>query len=273
MSGNVLRYRAQRLILSTLLVAAGSLLFAGSTVAQRNIVGNRAAEGLPEDTAERPPPSREIAPIDMTGYWVAVVTEDWRFRMIVPPKGDYNSVPLNDEGRRVADNWDPVRDAAAGEECRWYGAASIMSVPTRLRIAWEDDDTLRVDTDAGMQSRAFRFAAEPVAGLERSLQGFSRAEWRIRAGGLEPGSQPGGSLEVKTSHMQGGYLRRNGVPYSQSAELTEWYYVLEDGPTTWLIVITEVIDPTYLAVPFVTSRQFKKEDDGSGWNPAPCSAP
>ena len=92
--------------------------------------------------------AREAAPIDMTGYWVAVVTEDWRFRMVRPPHGDYNSVPLNDEGRRVADTWDSERDAAAGEECRSYGAASIMSVPGRLRISWEDEDTLRVDTDA-----------------------------------------------------------------------------------------------------------------------------
>lgn len=272
MSIHASRNHARLRGLGAALVAAGSLLFAGHAAAQRNIVGDRAAEGLPQESPDRPPPARETAPIDLTGYWVAVVTEDWRFRMVVPPKGDYDSVPINEEGRRVADTWNPERDAATGEQCRWYGAASIMSVPTRLRILWEDDDTLRVDTDAGQQSRAFRFAAEPPAGLERSLQGFSRAEWRTRAGGMEPGSLPGGSLEVTTSHMRGGYLRRNGVPYSENARLTEWYYVLDDGPTTWLIVITEVVDPTYLAGPFVTSRQFKKEADDSGWNPEPCSA-
>lgn len=220
-----------------------------------------------------PQAAREAAPIDMTGYWVAVVTEDWRFRMIVPPKGDYNSVPLNAEGRRVADMWDPNRDEATGEQCRWYGAASIMSVPGRLRIAWEDDDTLRLDTDAGMQTRLFRFAAlaaDDAAGP--SWQGDSRAEWRIRRGGMEPGSEAGGSLMVTTENLRPGYLRRNGVPYSADADLTEYFYVLEDGPTTWLIVVTVVEDPQYLNQPFVTSRQFKKEDDGSGWNPTPCTA-
>jgi hypothetical protein len=216
--------------------------------------------------------ARAAAPIDMTGYWVAVVTEDWRFRMVRPPKGDYDSVPLNAEGRSVADTWDPARDAANGEECRWYGAASIMSVPARLRILWEDDDTLRLDTDAGMQSRAFRFTAEPTGNMTPSWQGYSQAEWRIRRGGMEPGSEPGGSLEVKTSHMRPGYLRRNGVPYSADAALTEYFYVLEDGPTTWLIVVSVVEDPRYLDQPFVTSRQFKKETDGSRWNPTPCTA-
>src|SRR5580698_3732546 len=41
-----------------------------------------------------------IAPIDLTGYWVSVVTEDWRYRMMVPDKGDYQSVPLNPEGTK-----------------------------------------------------------------------------------------------------------------------------------------------------------------------------
>jgi hypothetical protein len=228
-----------------------------------------AGDSLAQAGGQRPT-AREAAPIDMTGYWVAVVTEDWRFRMVVPPKGDYDSVPLNEEGRRAADGWDPARDAATGAACRWYGAASIMSVPARLRIAWEDEETLRLDTDAGMQTRAFHFGAKPPADLEPAWQGFSRAEWRIRSGGMEPGSEPGGSLQVTTSHMRPGYLRRNGVPYSADAALTEYFYVLEDAPTTWLIVVSVVEDQRYLTEPFVTSRQFKKEANGSGWNPTPC---
>lgn len=231
-----------------------------------------ATNAVAQSGGAQPATARDAAPIDMTGYWVSIVTEDWRFRMVRPPHGDYDSMPLNDEGRRVADTWDPARDEAMGEQCRWYGAASIMSVPTRLRISWEDDDTLRVETDAGQQSRALDFAASPAPGLSPSWQGFSRASWRARSGGMEPGSMPGGSLEVKTSHMRPGYLRRNGVPYSSSAELTEWMYVLEDAGTTWLIVVTEVVDPQYLTEPFVTSRQFKKEADGGGWNPTPCRA-
>ncbi|MGE0591840.1 MAG: hypothetical protein AB7G23_01800 [Vicinamibacterales bacterium] len=219
-----------------------------------------------------PPVPRQAAPIDLTGTWVSIVTEDWRFRMMTPPKGDYNSVPLNAEGRRVADTWDPARDRRSGEECRWYGAASIMSVPGRVKISWADDATLRMETDAGMQTRLFHFGGAPPARAARSWQGYSTARWRASRGGMEPGSLPGGSLEVHTSNLRPGYLRRNGVPYSQNADLTEYYYVLEDAGTTWMIVITVVEDPMYLAQPFVTSRQFMKQADDAGWNPSPCTA-
>jgi hypothetical protein len=215
---------------------------------------------------------RQAAPIDMTGYWVSIVTEDWRFRMVTPAKGDYESLPLTDEARRVADAWDPARDAATGEECRWYGAASIMSVPGRLHITWEDDRTLRLDTDAGTQTRRFHFGGAPPARGVPTWQGYSTAAWRPSRGGIEPGSLPGGSLEVRTSQLRPGYLRRNGVPYSTDAKLTEFYYVLEDGDVTWLIVITVVEDPQNLTQPFVTSRQFMKEPDASKWNPTACEA-
>jgi hypothetical protein len=216
--------------------------------------------------------ARAAAPIDMTGYWVAVITEDWRFRMVTPPKGDYNSVPLNAAARRVADGWDPGRDEAMGEECRWYGAASIMSVPTRLRISWENENVLRVDADAGMQTRLFQFTRTPDRGRAADWQGVSSAVWRTHPGGMEPGSVPGGSLAVTTEQMRPGYLRKNGVPYSADARLTEYYYVLEDRETTWLIVTSIVEDPQYLTEPFVTSRQFKRQPDDRGWNPTACSA-
>src|SRR3954466_15409068 len=63
------------------------------------------------------------AAIDLTGYWISVVSEDWQFRMITPPKGTYPSVPLSADGRKVADTWDPAKDEAAGNQCKAYGAA------------------------------------------------------------------------------------------------------------------------------------------------------
>ena len=68
-------------------------------------------------------PQAAGAPIDMTGYWVSIVTEDWRFRMVTPAKGDYASVPVNAEARKVADAWDPAKDEAEGNQCKAYGAA------------------------------------------------------------------------------------------------------------------------------------------------------
>jgi hypothetical protein len=97
-----------------------------------------AQQGRGAAAGTRPPSARQAAPVDLTGYWVSVVNEDWRFRMVTPPKGDYGAVPLNAEGRRVADTWDPAKDRASGNECRLHGAAGLMRVPGRLRITWQE---------------------------------------------------------------------------------------------------------------------------------------
>jgi len=205
--------------------------------------------------------AKQQAPFDLTGYWVSVVTEDWRWRMLTPPKGDASGVPLNIEGRKAADAWDPARDQASGESCRAYGAAGIMRQPTRLHITWRDDRTLRVDLDAGAQTRLFGFgqAQAPPARTARSWQGTSAARWE-------------GGLAVVTTGMRNGYLRKNGVPYSENAVLTEYFDLVPVQPNgdRWLVVSSIVDDPRYLTEPFVTSTHFKREADGRAWHPAPC---
>ena len=227
--------------------------------------------------------ARESAPVDLTGYWVSVVTEDWRWRMVVPGKGDYASIPLNEEGRRVADRWEPGR-VVPGEECRPYGAAAIIRVPGRIHVTWEDDETLRIDTDAGMQTRLFHFDGEPPQVMEPGWQGYSSARWEPPPGGQSqirtalPVGIAGGSLpqwrslEVVTTNLRPGYLRWNGVPYSADAVVREYYDVtpMPNGDT-WLIVTTIVEDPLYLDIPYVTSTNFKKQADDSGWNPTGCT--
>jgi len=235
-----------------------------------------------QQTPAQPPTPRAQAPVDLTGYWVSIVTEDWRWRMVTPPKGDYSSLPLTAEARKVADAWDPARDTAAGEACRAYGAAAIMRVPGRIRVSWENDTTLRVDTESGMQTRLFRFASSAVEGLGAgaapapagapSWQGRSVAQWQM-AGGRRGAPPAGGSLRVVTTGLRPGYLRRNGVPYSASAVVTEYYNrTSEPNGDSWLIVTTVVDDPVNLTARFVTSSHFKKAPDGSIWNPTPCEA-
>jgi hypothetical protein len=211
---------------------------------------------------QAPVSPRATGPIDLTGYWVSVVTEDWRWRMVTPPKGDYTSVPMTPEARKVADMWDTSKDGS----CMAYGAAGLLRNPTRLRISWESDTVLRVETDAGVQTRRLVFDKTQQPG-PRSLQGFSLAEWE-RPGGR--GAQ-GGGLKVTTTNMTGGWVRKNGVPYSQNAVLTE-YYDTFTGPNgdDWFNVTTIVEDPKYFTQPFVTSTHFKKEPDGSKWNPSAC---
>jgi hypothetical protein len=120
-----------------------------------------------------PPTPRAGALIDITGYWVSLVTEDWRYRQFTPPKGDYESVPIGPAGRKIAEAWDPAKDEAAGEQCKAYGAAGIMR-----DITWQDDNTLKLETDARTQTRTFRFRPSENAG--GGWQGVSTASWVLR---------------------------------------------------------------------------------------------
>ena len=203
---------------------------------------------------------KAAATIDLTGYWVAVVSEDWRFRMVTPRKGDYQQVPLTDAARKVADVWDPAADEASGNQCKSYGAAAIMRVPARFHFTWQDDDTLKVESDAGMQTRLFRF--KETSPGERTWQGYSKAEW-----------QRPSSLKVTTTNMRAGYLRKNGVPYSQNAVVTEYFDIAPHPSGGQILLVTTIVDdPQYLQTPFIVSSQFKKEADGSKWDPTPCTA-
>jgi hypothetical protein len=216
-----------------------------------------------------PPAARDTAALDLTGNWVSVVVEDWKWRMVTPKKGVYDSIPLNPEGRKVADTWDAAKDEAAGEQCRAYGAAAVMRIPGRLRVAWEDANTLRIDTDAGTQTRLFRFGAAPAAAGEPTWQGQSTAEWEYAAG---RGAARTGNMKVVTTNMRPGYVRRNGAPYSAKAVLTEYYDVntMPNGDQ-WMTVTTKVEDPVYFSRPYITTTDFKKLPTAAGWNPTPCS--
>jgi len=206
----------------------------------------------------------------MTGYWVSVVTEAWMFRMVTPPKGQYLGVPLNAAARRVADTWDPAKDEAAGEQCKSYGVAAVMRIPGRLHVTWDNDVTLKIDTEAGTQTRLLHFSGEIPKNTEPSWQGYSVAEWEQAAVGR--GQPRNGDLKVVTTRLLPGYLRKNGVPYSENAIVTEWYDLHRDPSGTWLVVSTEVKDPQYLSVPFITSTHYKKlPDTNNGWDPQPCS--
>jgi len=261
--------------------AALSLLFSVNLAAQRP--GD--AQGAGPRTA------RAAAPDDFTGYWVSVVTELWRYRMLVPDKGDFVKIPLNPDGRKVAGAWDPAKDRASGNECKAYGAAALLQVPGRLHVSWQDDNTLRMDTDSGTQTRQFHFDGSPRANEAPTWQGYSAAMW----GGDEPRDRRDGQggpvqdsagslvianaqrkqadyLKVVTTRMRPGYLQRNGVPYSGNAVLEEYFDTFSDPYThnTWLAVTTVVTDPQYLVEPLITHAHFKKLPDSSGWDPTPC---
>src|SRR5690349_23123802 len=107
------------------------------------------AQGRGAQAPAAPPTPRAQAPIDLTGNWVAIISEDWRWRMITPSRGDFPSIPMNLASQKIAEAWDPAKDEAAGDACKAYGAPGLMRGPTRLRISWLDDDTLKLETDYG----------------------------------------------------------------------------------------------------------------------------
>jgi hypothetical protein len=246
---------------------AGLILFlaAHPVQAQR---GQRGGGGTPAT-------AKAAAPIDLTGTWVPLVTEDWRVRMVTPKKGDYESVPISAEGRKVADAWDPAKDEAAGQQCKGYGAPAVMRLPGRIRVSWENDTTLKIETEAGNQTRRLQFipATEQPPTGSPSVQGVSVATWEPVGG---RGARAG-DLKVVTRGLAPGYIRKNGVPYSANTVLTEWFDVVMNAPpndnTTYLVVDTEVYDPLYLTQPFVTSTHFRKlPANGAAFTPEACSA-
>jgi hypothetical protein len=223
------------------------------------------------------PTAKASALFDITGYWVSLVTEDWRYRQFTPAKGDYVSIPISADGKKTADMWDPAKDEAAGEPCKAYGAAGLMRVPTRLHITWQDDNALKLETDAGTQTRTFAFGRTTTGA--GTLQGQSAASWdqprAIFQSPIPNRGAPqlrGGSLKVVTTNMKPGYLRKNGVPYSANTVMTEYFDRLDvPGGESLLVVTTEIVDPENLTTPYWTSPHFKKVD-ATGWHPTPCTA-
>ena len=250
---------------TALLVGALALILSGRVQAQ-----GRAGGGGAQPAAT----PRATSPFDPTGYWVAIISEDWRWRMITPAKGDFPSIPMSPEGQRVAEAWDPARDEAAGEQCRAYGAPGLMHGPIRLHMTWQDDNTLKMESDYGTQTRLFRFNTAPAVQGKGTWQGVSTAQWVMAGGGGRGrGGVRRGSMKSVTAQLRPGYLRKNGVPYGDKAVLTEyWDLQTEPNGDQYLVDTNIVEDPIYLQAPWITALHFKKEPDGSKWDPTPCDA-
>ena len=216
--------------------------------------------------------ARDAAALDLTGYWVSVITEDWKYRMVTPKAGVFDSLPLNGDARKVGMSWDPARDQASGDACKAYTAANVMRLPGRVHITWRDANTLQIDTDAGTQTRLLHFGSAP-APAEPSWQGHSVAQWEYAPGGAGRGGPRLGNLKVVTTNLRAGYVRKNGAPHSDKAVVTEYYDLnsIANGDN-WLTITTKVEDSVYFTRPYITTTDFKKLPTAAGWNPTPCAA-
>lgn len=237
--------------------AAGAFAVAGMAQGRGGFGGGRGGGGA--QSAE------EAAPVDLTGYWVSIVTEDWIERMSPdsPPSGTGGG---RGGGRGAAVSPDP------GEPCRVYGAAGSMRVPGRLHIAWADENTLQVDLDAGTQMRVFHFNASGPPPTQKTLQGYSVASWQTGGGGRGGRGRGGGggpqwgSLNVVTTNMMGGYLLTSRSAYSENAVLTETFILHSDFGQDYLTVRAQIDDGGNR----MTSSTFKREPDGSKFRPSGC---
>jgi hypothetical protein len=237
---------------------------------------------LPQDEPDSRS-AREMAPVDLSGTWTSVIAEDWRYRMVTPPAGELQGLPLNEAAQEIMNAWNPEADEAAGLACKAYGAPNLMRLPGRARITWEDDSTLKIEYDNGDQTRLIHFEQMPSANIQRSWQGYSHAQWvrettiarGIGFGGVGGGiGEITGPLQINTTHLREGYLRKNGVPYSENAELTEYIVWRRDTVTgdEWFSLISAIDDPQYLRGLYIRSSEFRKETDDAMWSPRPCSA-
>lgn len=227
-----------------------------------------------------PPTAQSLAPTDLTGTWVAVITEDWRWRMVTPPRGDASSIPATQAAIDASKNWDIQKDIAAGEQCKAWGAPGVMRMPTRIRISWADPQTLKLEFDNGQQTRLLKFDPNAQAPSAVDYQGFSRAHWETVPEGQGQPAGPGrggrgpalsGALKVTTSRMKPGYMRRNGVPYSANAVYNEAFDVTPGpGNEKWLIVTSQLVDPVNLNQPYMLSSHFKREPNDAKFQPRPC---
>lgn len=245
---------------------------------------NAFAQGRGAQAPVVPTTPKAAAPIDLTGYWVSMIVDEWRFR-VKPEKGDILYMPINNDARKIANAWDPDKDLADGNACKAYGAVGVMQRPGRLHITWQDDMTLKLDADAGTQTRLLHFGPAPTQKGEPSLQGYSSAQWIVNGRvlldtggtgfvpglGAGRGAQRGGTLQVTTANLFPGYIRKNGVPHSGNAVLTESFnYLTGQQNDQYFVVTARVEDPMYLNQPFIRTYQFKKQADAAGWEPTPC---
>lgn len=289
----------------------------GTAVIALGGINASAQRGVGPGPAGPPRPARELAPIELTGTWVSVVTEDWRWRMVTPPapspNPDVASIPVNAAGRKAAASWNLAADNAAGTQCKAFGVGGIMRQPGRIRISWQDPETLKMEFDAGTQTRILHFDRTVQPSAEKTWQGHSFAVWegpgvgrgiagtadgrqdtRVTGGGildrgvpggggqgLRGGPPPrqlaqinrGGNLKIVTTNFREGYLRKNGVPYSEQATITEYIHRLPTHPNgdNWMHVLTIVEDPSYLSQPFYTSTHFRLESNDASFRPTPCT--
>ena len=183
---------------------------------------------------------------DFTGYWMWLPHEEFRMRLWGPEPGEIGGLPLNEKAINAAMTFDPNDYYKPENQCRNHGAAYVMRAPFARQFLYEDTDTLLIRIELEAQERKIYLDGRLPSSEEHTGLGHSVGSWKNEI------------LTVTTTHMTPYYHRRNGVPYSENAVMTE-HFLLHDS--NYLTIITKVDDPEYLSEPLVRSISFKKLPD------------
>jgi hypothetical protein len=190
-----------------------------------------------------------FAQMDLVGEWAPQFHEDQPERLGGPAVGDYAGLPINDAASMMADTWSADILAVPEHQCKPHPADYSPRGPANLRI-WKEVDTatqqviaLRTHISWQAPERAIWMDGRPHPDefAPHTWQGFSTGTWE------------GPILKVVTTHLKKGWIRRNGVPRSDKAELTEYFYRHGDY-LTWTVIIN---DPVYLTEPMIRTSDFR----------------
>jgi len=189
-----------------------------------------------------------LAQVDLTGEWGQKMHEDAPERGGGPEIGDYTGLPINDRARMQADSWDAAKWTLEEHQCEPHPADYAVRGPGSLRI-WADMDPTTKEITA-YHTQTMWMSAERAIYLDNRPHPseFALHTW----GGFSTAGWFGDMLKVETTHLKEGWLRRNGLPRSEKAAMTE--YFLRHGD--YLTVVTIVKDPVFLTEPLVRTSNW-----------------
>lgn len=183
--------------------------------------------------------------VDISGSWMQLAYEDRMERTQGAELGDFLGLPINDAAIARAESWDAAELSLPEHQCEPHPADYAPHGPAALRISSDlDPNTKKVVAwrvvFAYMNSEQVIWMDGRPHPSERDLHtwmGFSTGRWQ------------GNILITRTSHLKEGWLRRNGIPRSDEATLTEYW--MRHG--NYLTVVSIVQDPVYLSAPLIRS--------------------
>ena len=210
-------------------------------------------------------PASAFAQTDLSGSWGVRFHEDQLERAPGPELGDYLGLPSSDGARQWALSWDPSRLTLPEHQCQVHVSPYIYRGPLQLRI-WEDRDprsqkllAIKNYISTYEQTRTIWMDGRPHP------PEFAAHTWE----GFSTGKFEGDMLTVTTTHIKQGWVRRNGLPESDKATLTEHFF-RHGNILTHVVYLT---DPVYLTEPLVKTQNFGLNDRVQNGNGAwlwPC---